>query len=84
MNFVLIYSVIEEKLVTAECATARIIAIKSQTNWLMPMGARECNSNIQHNSICLLMEVLSDSNFGVHHSSTLNCICFWLCPSLLK
>ena len=69
---------------TAECNTARIIAIKSHTNWLMPTGAKECNLNIQHNSIRLLLEVLSDSNFGVHHSSTLNFICFWLCPSLEK
>ena len=38
----------------AECITARIIAIKSHTNWLMSIAARECN--------------LSESNFGVHHS----------------
>ena len=83
MSFMIIYD-IEERRVTAECITARIIAIKSHTNWLMPIGARECNLNIQHNSIRLLLEVLSESNFGVHHSSTLNFICLWLCPSLEK
>ena len=70
--------------VTAECNTVRIIAINLHTNWLMPIGDRECNLNIQHNSIRLLLEVLSDSNLGVHHSNTENCICFWLCPSLEK
>ena len=48
---------------TAECNTARIIDIKSHTNWLMPTGAKECNLNIQHNSIRLLLEVLSDSKY---------------------
>ena len=64
---------------TAECNTVRIIAIKSHTNWLMPIGARECNLKIKHNSICFLMEVLSDSNFGVHHSNKLNYICLCDC-----
>ena len=62
----------------------QIIAIHNHTNWLMPMGARECSLNIQDNSVRLRLEVLDDSNFGVHHSSTVNCICLWLCPSLLK
>ena len=62
----------------------RIIAIHNHTNWLMPMGARECNLNIQDNSVRLRLEVLVASDFGVHHSSTENCICLWLCPSLLK
>ena len=57
---------------TAKCTIVRIIAINIHTNWLMPIGAREYNLNIQHNSIRLRLEVLSDSNFGVHHSSTLN------------
>ena len=70
--------------VTAECSTVKIIAINIHTNWMMPIRARECNLNIQYNSIHLLLEVLSESNFDVHHSSTLNCICFWLCPSFLK
>ena len=48
----------------------------------MPMGARECNLKIQHNPVRLRLEVLDTSNFGVHHSSTVNCL--WLCPSLLK
>ena len=69
---------------TAECITVKMIAINIHTNWLMPIGARECNLKIQHNSIHLLLEVLSVSNFGVHHCSTLNCICLWVCPSFLK
>ena len=58
--------------------------MKIHTNWLMPMGARECNLKIQHNSVRLCLEVLEISNFGVYHSNTLNCMCLWLCPSLLK
>ena len=50
----------------------------------MPMGARECNLNIHDNSIRLRLEVMVGSKFGVHHSSKVNCICLWLCPSLLK
>ena len=38
---------------TAECNTVRIIAINLHTNWLMPIGDRECNLNIQHNCITL-------------------------------
>ena len=74
-----IYWIKEREGVTAECNTVKIIAINIHTKWLMPIGARECNLNIQYNSIRLLLEVLSDSNFGVHYSSTLNCICLWLC-----
>ena len=62
----------------------RIIAIHNHTNWLMPMGARECNLKIQDNSVRLRLEVLAASDLGVHHSNTENCICLWLCPSLLK
>ena len=58
--------------------------MKSHTNWFMPMGVRECNLNIQHNSMRLCLEVLDGSNFGVHHSSTVNCMCLCSCPSLLK
>ena len=50
----------------------------------MPMGAGECNLKIHDNSIRLRLEVMHVSNFGVHHSSRVNCICLWLCPSLLK
>ena len=39
---------------------------------------------IQHSSVCLHLAVLDASNFDVHHSSTLNCMCLWLCPSFLK
>ena len=69
---------------TAECITVKMIAINIHKNWLMPIGARECNLKIQHNSIRLLLKVLSVSNFGVHHCSILNSICLWLCPSFLK
>ena len=48
----------------------KMITKKNHTNWLMPIGARECNLNIQDNSIRLRLEVLDASNFGVHHSST--------------
>ena len=58
--------------------------MKNHTNWFMPMGTREFNLNIQHNSMHLRLEVLDGSNFGVHHSSTVKCMSFWLCPSLLK
>ena len=60
---------------TAECNTVKIITINIHTNWLMSIGTRECNFNIQQNAIRLLLKVVSESNFGVHHSSTLNCIC---------
>ena len=50
----------------------------------MPIGCRECSLKIQPNSICLRLDVEDASNLGVHHSSTENCICLWLCPSLLK
>ena len=56
-----------------ECHVIRI-TIHNHTNWLMPMGARECSLNIQDNSVRLRLEVLDDSNFGVHHSSTVNCM----------
>ena len=50
----------------------------------MPIGARLCNLNIQLNSVLLRLAVLDGSNFGVHHSSTENCIFLWECPSFLK
>ena len=46
-------------------------AHKNQTNWLMPIGVREYNLNIQDSSSLLLAE----SNFGVHHSNTENIVC---------
>ena len=75
-QFIMYFPFIEKKRrgETAECNTVKLTAINIHTNLLMPIGARECNF-IQHNSIHLLLEVLSESNFGVHHSSTLNCIC---------
>ena len=47
-------------------------------------GAKECNLKIQHNSMRLCLEVLNASHFGLHCSSTVNCMCLWLSPSLLK
>ena len=70
--------------VITECIVIKIITKKIHTNWLMPIGARECNLNIQVNSIRLRLEVLDASNLGVHHSSTENCMFLWLCPSLVK
>ena len=61
-----------------------MIFIKNHTNWLMPIGARPCNLNIQLNSVILRLTVLDGSNFGVHHSSTKNCIFLRECPSFLK
>ena len=61
-----------------------MVFIKNHTNWLMPTGARLCNLNIQLNSVLLRMAVLGVSNFGVHHSSTENCIFLWVCSSFLK
>ena len=46
----------------------------------MPIGARECNLKIQHNSVPLRLEVLDVSNFAVHHTNTVNCMCLWLLP----
>ena len=43
--------------------------MKNHTNWLMPVGARECNLKIQLSSIFLLLAVIDASNFGVHHSN---------------
>ena len=59
-------------------------AHKNQTNWLMPIGVKECNLNIQDSSSLLRLTVLDESNFGVHHYNTENIMCVWLCPSLLK
>ena len=59
-------------------------ALKNQTNWLMPIGVRECNLNIQDSSSLLRLTVLDGSNFCVHHFNTENIMCVWLCPSLLK
>ena len=50
----------------------------------MPTGCRECSLKIQLSSIRLRLDVEDASNLGVHHSNTENCICLWLCPSLLK
>ena len=55
-----------------------------QTNWLMPIGARQCNLNIHANSSLLRLDVHVCSNFGVHYSNTEKTISLWLCPSLLK
>ena len=74
----------EERRVITECIVIKILTKKIHTNWLMPIGARECNLNIQDNSIRLRLEVLDASNLGVHHSSTENCMFLWLCPSLVK
>ena len=59
-----------------------MIFIKNHTNWLMPIGARLCNLNIQLNSVLFRLAVLDVSNFGVH-SSTENCIFLWVCLSFL-
>ena len=45
-----------------ECSIIQIIAINNHTNWLMPIGARECNLNIQHNAVRICVEVQVDSN----------------------
>ena len=45
-----------------------------QTNWLMPMGARQCDLNIHANYSLLWLDVHVCSNFGVHHSNTENTI----------
>ena len=50
-------------------------AHKNQTNWLMPIGVRECNLNIQDSSSLLRLAVLAESNFGVHYSNTENIVC---------
>ena len=50
----------------------------------MPIGARQCNSNIQDSSSLLRLAVMALSNFGVHHSSTGYSNSVWLCPLLLK
>ena len=69
---------------TTECKIVHMITIDDHTNCLMPMGVKECNLMIQLNSVRLRLEVQDVSNFGVHHSSTLNCTCLWFCPSLTK
>ena len=69
---------------TPECCRVRIITKQSHTNWLMPIGCRECSLMIQLNSIRLRLDVEDASNLGVYHSNTENCICLWLCPLLLK
>ena len=56
----------------------------TQTNWLMPIGDRECNLKIHLNSSLLHLEVHVGSNRGVHHSITENIISLWLYVSLLK
>ena len=50
-------------------------AHKNQTNWLMPIGVRECNLNVQDSLSLLRLTVLDESNFGVHHSNTENIVC---------
>ena len=62
----------------------QIIFIKDHTNWLMSIGVRVCNLNIQDSSVLLCLAVLVASNFGVHHSNIENCMYMWLCPSFLK
>ena len=61
-----------------------MIFIKNHMNWLMPIGTRLCNLNIQLNSVLLCLAVLDGLSFGVHHSSTENCIFLWECPSFWK
>ena len=48
---------------------------KNQTNWLMPIGVREFNLNIQDSLSLLRLTVLDESNFSVHHSNTENIVC---------
>ena len=84
LDSVMCLSKLKEKGGTTECNIVQIIFMKNHIYWLMPIGARECNLNIQLSSILLLLAVMDVSNFGAHHSNTVNCICLWLCPSLLK
>ena len=44
----------------------------TQTNWLIPMGVRECNLKIHDSSSLLHLAVHVYLNFGVHHSNTEN------------
>ena len=40
---------------TIECNIVQIVFMKNHINWLMPIGARECNLNIQLSSTLLLL-----------------------------
>ena len=73
----------ERKALIIECIIIRIITIKNHSNWLKPMGAGECNLDIQLNSLRFRLEVLDASNFGVHNSSIENYKYMWLRPSFL-
>ena len=63
---------------------AQVMSTLNQINWLMPRGATECNLKIKLSSVLLCLAVQELSNLDVHHASTENCMCPWLCPSLLK
>ena len=73
----------ERKGLIIECIIIRIITIKNHSNWLKPIGAKECNLNIQHNSFHFRLEVLDASTFGAHNSSIENYKYMCLCPSFL-
>ena len=54
------------------------------TNWLMPVGCRQCSLKIELSSVLLRLAVFGLTDCGVHHSISENYKWMWECPSVEK